>query len=438
MNASELRRKLLFFGHGDVTEFLQNSPLNRYLYKQILVCREESGIDTPVVTLFNEIYFQCVRVGFDINPGDNISRRYIEEACWWLKSRKAALIVFYFVWSLLKMKRTLTFNEECFLEHLTPLLSQNNYSKEGLEEIVRDMKWNDIKVPDQFAPMVYPVVAAIPIETDVMRNPLLRFVHVYSPLFSWPCSSEYRYRPSPNAWQELTDDYSHAWIEKYVKLYNDKENRLAILERIEASMPWRLRKKHEDFFLGLRTHIESGQIVYRVIRDDETDSRHGWLKVENFGIAESLNPYTNELENVANQYKQERDEARQQCEEQKKTYEMELARLEAKYENAVKELEETTKSEVSVEGTSTELSLTVSEMAEHVKERFSKAGAEEFITMYYRLAMKHGNLDEDTCKIIDDIVPAVIERDKPLHKVDISQANQVNINPQEVVNHFEE
>lgn len=434
MNASELSRKLLFYGHGDVTEFLQNSPLNRYLYKQILVCREESGIDTPVVTLFNEIYFQCVRVGFDINPGDNISRRYIEEECWWLKSRKAALIVFYFVWSLLKMKRTLTFNEECFLEHLTPLLSQNNYSKEGLEEIVRDMKWNDIKVPDQFAPMVYPVVAAIPIETDVIRNPF----YAYSSFFSWLFQPEYRYWPSSNAWMELTDDYSHAWIEKYVKLYNDKENRLAILERIEASMPWRLRKKHEDFFLGLRTHLESGQIVYRVIRDDETDSRHGWLKVENFGLAESLNPYTNELENVANQYKQERDEARQQCEEQKKTYEMELARLEAKYENAVKELEETTKSEVSVEGTSTELSLTVSEMAEHVKERFSKAGAEEFITMYYRLAMKHGNLDEDTCKIIDGIVPSVIERDKPLHKVDISQANQVNINPQEVVNHYEE
>ena len=431
MTASELQRKLLFFGYGDATELLQNSPLNRYLYKQILDCRESNVVETPVVTLFNEIYFQCVRVGFDINPGDNISWRYIEEECWWLKSRKAATMVFIFVWAMLKMKRTLTFNEECFLDHLTPLISQNQ-KEEKYEQLLRDMKASDIKVPDQFAPMVYPVVAAIPIEANVTGGPVESIIHATSSLLSWLRDSEFRYKPLSNAWMELTDNYSHAWIEKYVKLYATTEDRLAMLERIETSMPWKVHKKHEDFFLGLRMHIESGQIVYRALRDDEKNNCQEWLEVESFGLKESLNPYTNELENIANQYKQERDEARQQCEEQKKTYEMELARMEAKYEKAVKALEETAKTEETVEKTTNELALTVSEMATHVKERFSKAGAEEFITMYYRLAMKHGNLDEETCKIIDGIVPAVIERDKSHQTIDIPQAGQVNINPQQV------
>ena len=235
-----------------------------------------------------------------------------------------------------------------------------------------------------------------------------------------------------NAWMELTDNYSHAWIEKYVKLYATTEDRLAMLDKIEISMPWKVHTKHEDFFLGLRAHIQSGQIVYRVLRDDEKNNRQEWIDVESFGLRESLNSCTNVLEDIANQYKQERDEARQQCEEQKKTYEMELARMEAKYEKAVKALEDTAKAEETVEKTTNELALTVSEMAAHVKERFSKAGAEEFITMYYRLAMKHGNLDEETCKIIDGIVPAVIERDKSHQTIDIPQAGQVNINPQQV------
>lgn len=46
MTASELQRKLLFYGHNDVTEFLQNSPLNRYLYKKIIECRETDNVTT--------------------------------------------------------------------------------------------------------------------------------------------------------------------------------------------------------------------------------------------------------------------------------------------------------------------------------------------------------------------------------------------------------
>lgn len=321
MNASELNRKLLYYGHNDVADYLQNSPLNRYLYKQILNNRDSSN-KSSVVTIFNEIYYQCVCVAFDINPGENLMHRYIEEEIWWLKSRNDAVLVFFFLWVLLKAKRTLTFNEECFLESLTSILKKSENVEDSLEALLRDMKENDIKVPDEFAQMRYPVVKAIP---------------------------------------------------------------------------------------GLRMYIESGQVVYKALSDEDMDNVKEWIEVESFGVRETLNPYINELENLAKQYQQERDEARKQCEEQRKTYEMELARWEAKYENTVKELEEKGRAKETVESAPNELALTISEMAVHVKERFSKAGAEEFITMYYRLAMKHGDLDEETCKMIDGIVPAIIK-----------------------------
>ncbi len=432
MTASELHRKLLFYGFSDITEFLKNSPLNRYLYKKMLECRESGSVETPVLTLFNELYFQCVRVGFDINPGDAIMRRYIEEEIWWLKSKEAAMLVFSFVWLILKMKRILSFNEECFLEHLTPILTKSRKGKESLEAILQDMKENDIKVPDQFAPMVYPVVKAIPMQRSD-DNALIKKIAKHTIKLAQDfvnfIPTDNDYQPNPNAWMELTDNYSHAWIEKFVKLYSNKNDSLALLERIEYSIPRNECKKHEDFFLGLRMHIESGQVVYRVVRDKEMDSIHDWIEVESFGMKEALNPYTNELKNLADQYKDERDEARRHIDEMTKHYEMEITRLQSKLESLNKELESKTVAEKVDNAEPKELSLTVSEMAEHVKERFSKSGADEFITMFYRLSLKHGYLDERTCNAIDAIIPYILERGALRQNFDIKEAENVYINP---------
>ena len=75
-------------------------------------------------------------------------------------------------------------------------------------------------------------------------------------------------------------------------------------------------------------------------------------------------------------------------------------------------------------------------MTEIVKKRFSKAGAEEFSNMLYNLATKHGYLDEEFSKAIDEIVPAVIERGKGVTTLHIPSAHQVNINPGQVTNEF--
>lgn len=81
-----------------------------------------------------------------------------------------------------------------------------------------------------------------------------------------------------------------------------------------------------------------------------------------------------------------------------------------------------------------ENTFTFTEMVEIVKARFSKSAAEEFANMLYSLAFKHGYMDEEICKAIDDIVPSILERDKASTTVQIPSAGQVNVNPQQVIN----
>ena len=441
MTASELDRKLLYYGYSDVTEFLRNSPLNRYIYKQMLILKEQDCIRTPMVTLFNEIYYQCVRADFDINPGENLSSRYIRESEQWLNSKPAATLVFLFVWLMFKRKRTLTFNEECFLEHLTPLVLSSD-SRQRAEEMLWTMEENDIKVPDRFAPMIYPAVG-IPTQAPNEASPLMQS---FSDAMARILADD-ETPPSNNAWMDLTDNYSYPLIEKYVKLYPDTSNRLYVLDRIEESVPKRLRKKHQDFFKGLRIHIETGQVVYKSLSDEEIGKNTDWYDVTSFGVSESLNPYTNELQNLADQYKQERDEAKRQCEDQKNYYEMELSRLESEYLQKIRELEARldTVSVIPQEGqqadgdsSNQEMSFTVLEMAEFVKKQFDRTGGADFTNMFYQLARKYNHLDEDICRIVDGIVPAILQRNALHQTLEFHDTDMVNINPQNVHNHGKE
>ena len=83
-------------------------------------------------------------------------------------------------------------------------------------------------------------------------------------------------------------------------------------------------------------------------------------------------------------------------------------------------------------------SLSISEIADDAKTWFHKSGASELTNMLYRFARKQQNMDEDLWKLIDSIVPAVEKRTAPNQTINIPTAQQVNINPKEVVNHTKE
>jgi cell division FtsZ-interacting protein ZapD len=143
------------------------------------------------------------------------------------------------------------------------------------------------------------------------------------------------------------------------------------------------------------------------------------------------------------------EELMKQSEEQQTNYELELARVEAKYQAEVAELKRQLEQKANEEENVQRVeftpshpkqgqSLMIDEMVKHVKQRFSKSAAEEFCTMYYHLAMEHGGLDEETSKLVDSIVPAILQRDVPQHTLNIDTATQVNLGPKEVNNYIKE
>ena len=124
---------------------------------------------------------------------------------------------------------------------------------------------------------------------------------------------------------------------------------------------------------------------------------------------------------------------------------MELAKMEAQYKAEIDKIgkernrlahEPVAREEQDSAPKPKELTLTLSEIVDFVKERFSRSGAAEMCTMLYGKAIEHNRVDEDVFKLIEGIVPAIIKRDKPQTNVDIKEASQVNINPQEVINHY--
>ena len=124
---------------------------------------------------------------------------------------------------------------------------------------------------------------------------------------------------------------------------------------------------------------------------------------------------------------------------------MEKARLEAQYKAEIEKVRKERNMlahapvvEHEPEAKPKELTLTLTEIADHVKARFSKSGADEICTLLYGKAAEHGYLGEETFKLIDGIVPAILKRDKPQQTIEIPKVQQVNINPQTVNNHLKD
>ena len=80
------------------------------------------------------------------------------------------------------------------------------------------------------------------------------------------------------------------------------------------------------------------------------------------------------------------------------------------------------------------LMFNLDEMADYMKERFSKSGAEEVSAMLYHLAVEHGTMAEETFRQIDSIVPAILKRNKLQQIFNLPNVSQFNNNPGTVVN----
>ena len=155
MNASELSRKLLFYGADDVTRYLEHTPFNQYLHALLVDAMHSQQVEVPMVTLFNELQYQCAHINYDATPGENIAGRYLAEAETWLGAHAAAQLVFCVVYSLLRIKQNITFHEECMLRQL-PQLFTDGFG-ELSDDITKEFHAAQVRVPEVFATMTWPI-----------------------------------------------------------------------------------------------------------------------------------------------------------------------------------------------------------------------------------------------------------------------------------------
>lgn len=433
MTASELRRKLLYCGHTDVTDYLKDSPLNRYIYKQLLDLRSQYKIDTPILTILNEVYYQCVNIQNDRMPGIDVCERYLEEEKKYLNSTDAVLLVFSIVRTFFRTrKENLSFEEECFWKQFSEYVSDFKYQEE-MERLLSFMKKVRFVAPERF-PIMHVPFEELPQEPiDDLDAPDRFLFHVVFRREGLISSNEYT-----NAFAEITDNFSPRAIQWLLDLYPRSYEKKALLKCIENVCPdYYKRKKRIDFEGMYKEIAKLPEMEYKVT---------SWVDKNN-QIKEVNNSAKSENEEIE-QYKQECDALRCQLDAQRMSYEAKMAEREqvfqAEMETMRKELIEKFKATVAEQAEAKSapvlkkepkaFSLTVAEMSEYVKKNFDEHGANQFIIMYYHFAIKYDKVYGNTSKIMDDIIPAIQKRHVPQTNIDISTAHQLNINPQTVVN----
>lgn len=442
MTASELQRNLIFSGYSDVTDYLKNSPVNRFLYKRLLDILPKAEIDTSAITIFNEVYYQCARIQFDSNPGVDVQKRYLEECSAWIGSVSASELVFSLVWAFLKRKHKLSFHEECFMQSLCPLLDGCIF--QGLaKDLVHFMELNQIFSPNEFETMPCPI-NEIPekIGPDFLYEESTDIVVFIRKLISYIANPE---KVKVNPWGEVTDNYTFSVMESYVKLYRLKEDQMGVLKRLINSCSGFERSSHQGDFNKLESRISSDEYLYHKNEYDPVcDSQEDFDARFGIGFNHALGMFAKEDEE---QGKEELDALKDQLEQLRKNYEADLKKIEANYQDEIaalkKDLNKKTPSKTK-EGTvrveaPTELYMTINEIVSDAKEWFHESGASELTNMLYRYIKRHNyNLNTELWDEVESIIPAVEKRTAPQTLVEMPHVGQVNINPQKVENYIKE
>lgn len=384
MNASELNRKLLYCGYEDIADYLRNSPFNRCVYNIIVGYGPKPMVETPMVEIFNEVYYQCVRVNFDSDPGVNLEKRYVKEEETWLESRDAARLVFGVVWGFLRCKDARTFNEECFVDRCWPLISR--WKEERLSYVLIKFTIGDrIYPPSKYHPRPCPVSELVSTYND----------------------------EDCEAWREVTNNFSQKTIEHYLEIYEKVEDQHALLELIERAYRAADSKNRRVSFSRLREAIANGDF------HQAADNLALYEEGMDLNYKEELERLKKKFEYLKKQHRNEKSHIKEQ-------YEYEINRLRKELEEMA--LEKRRQEDPRV------LLFSFSEMVEIVKARFSNSAANEFCNLLYNLATKHGYLNEEISKTIDGIVPAVLNRETIHQTIEFNDPKHVYINPKEVKN----
>lgn len=256
MTSSELHRKLLYCGYNDLSAYLTNKPINQYMHKLMLDLCEHYQIEVPVLTLFNEVYYQCVRIQYDGNPYGDVHKRYLVEERVWLNSEEAAELVFCMVWALYQRKANQSEREDFLVRNIRFAVIGSEFFHRAVD-FVEYMEEHDLRPYKVFLTMPIPI-NRIPKRIDLEYHTSMTLKEKIFRFFSLPVESSAR---DFNPWRNVTDNYSEKVIRFYIALYNDRGNQMGLLERIKSACTKEEYMSHKISFAKLEGEVRWGKYV---------------------------------------------------------------------------------------------------------------------------------------------------------------------------------
>lgn len=238
------------------------------MHEQLLYLCDKHHIDVEVLTLFNEIYYQCVRLQYDGSPDGDLRKRYMVEETVWLKSQLAAELVFSMVWALYSRKYPYGGQGKNFLEQFSPVINDSLFNDAAVD-FIHFMEEHDLRPPRVFSTM--PIsVGLIPKRIDLEYHTSMTLKEKIFHFFGLPVESS---AIDFNPWRNVTNNYSYRVILFYIKLYKDRESQLELLERIKSACTKEEYKAHKAEFEGLKSEIRWGEYVplSDIYADDDDD-----------------------------------------------------------------------------------------------------------------------------------------------------------------------
>lgn len=206
----------------DIDEFLNESDLWNELYETFLTVKDNTyRLKVSSVVMFNEVYYQCVRVAQDSHPEEDVWYNYLNDARDNLGWRYASDLCFSIAYAALSLMQNPPRQATRFCAILAGKIFANDAHyfpafKELVDRLKSEGKLYDVRfLPTPMKPgdIFSEERTSIDYNGNVTRSPLY----------------------DDEWWKNVTDNFCVENIKEIVSLWSEPKDKLSILERIEEA-----------------------------------------------------------------------------------------------------------------------------------------------------------------------------------------------------------
>lgn len=228
MKASELHRKLLFKGHTELSPFLDESPVNRFLYQFMREVRSDQDLNISMAAILNEVYFICIRASRENQMDEITVNRYMAEEETWTRSPIATEMIFSMVWMLLSVQKEVPHPLDRLMSIVRFQSTNNAFALLAKFHINKMLKEGHAGYATDFTPQPAPV-SELPAEHE--------------------------------PWRVVTNDYSQKAILDFLSCYHTKADQRALLDLIRSSATPEDRTRMDGFYKETFELIDLGEYL---------------------------------------------------------------------------------------------------------------------------------------------------------------------------------